>query len=548
MGAWFAASDGISFVSNRMSRDGVARFYGMTVAIDPNTGRTVGSPRQITTEEAAFLSRPSPDGKWMAYVPPRYNAIKLIPATGGTPRTLATIEGAHGPIEWSSDGKTLLVAVGGPAWMPPYGTWYRVSIADGTVMRAYRASLAMPFPANNALHLVFTPSTTENHRIARVELFDAKDQSLGAADVPQGMMPSVPIGAKNGFYGLVTNHRNLFHIIPTGGGTSHVADMPTGAWFYAWTADGLIVGGGERSNAFVALMDTEGKLRARAPLPAGARGVGWEGAIGSVATFYVGAQSWNGDDGKPLYIADVRTGSIRKLTDRGFEGGDNLQGRGGVPGVDDGRFLHVIGNGSTLELRSFATDGQSKLLRRFARGDRVAAFGVHGDRVAWAIRSRDSLIVFSARGVMGGARRVLALRRVPPGQIQVAWSNEGSVLAWAGSSEPAIGFVRMDDDGAPTGKPTPLNPRASGPWGMWWSKDDRALLVIAKPTGEREEQMVRVPVNPAEAPTVLSEVGDEIGTDFVTLSPDGKYIASPDSKATGTSIWRVDFLPPTKKP
>src|SRR5262245_7994265 len=44
---WFPSGDRLAFVSNRATRDGSQRMYGMTIAIDPNTGMAVGAPRQI---------------------------------------------------------------------------------------------------------------------------------------------------------------------------------------------------------------------------------------------------------------------------------------------------------------------------------------------------------------------------------------------------------------------------------------------------------------------------------------------------------------------
>jgi hypothetical protein len=84
-----------------------------------------------------------------------------------------------------------------------------------------------------------------------------------------------------------------------------------------------------------------------------------------------------------------------------------------------------------------------------------------------------------------------------------------------------------------------LNPRATEPWSMRWTPDDRSLVVTAIPTGARDWVLIRVPVDPKEAPTVYGRNGE-----WAFVSPDGKHVAYPSVRTLGTTIWRVDFVPP----
>jgi Tol biopolymer transport system component len=72
-----------------------------------------------------------------------------------------------------------------------------------------------------------------------------------------------------------------------------------------------------------------------------------------------------------------------------------------------------------------------------------------------------------------------------------------------------------------------------------WTPDNRSLIVTATPTGARDGVVMRVPVDPKEAPTFYGR-NDE----WLFVSPDGKHVAYPAVRTLGTTIWRVDFVPP----
>jgi hypothetical protein len=544
---WFPSGDRLAFVSNRASRNGSNRFYGMTVGIDPNTGKALGTPRQITTEEVLVLGGPSPDEKWIPYITPTLNVIRIIPATGGTARTLVTRDRVRAPIQWTSDGKAVLFPVGGSN-EPPYGVWHRISFNGGALTRAFRDSMAMPHMSGSDSYVVVTPTTSNGRLIKRVELFEPSGRLAGTAELPNAMLPSFPKGAVNGLYGVMIDTRYEAHLVTLSDRRRRVEPADTRVWVDGWTSDGvgMLIDGSGVGNLFIGVLDTTGRMLHRVALPADARSMGWGGVVGYATTSRRGPRPHTPDAPTPLYVANARSGTVRELTPRALETMNTsmrISGRGGAD-QDGDRFLALAPNGAMTELWGFTMDGRSTLLRAFRTADSVIAAAVHGDRVAWVVPSRDSVIVYTSHGASAPARRLTALRKGGGRWLEIGWSHDGSALALAGGViGQAIPVLRVDAAGALREPVLYLNPRAEGPWCLRWSTDDRAILVIATPAGAPEDAIVRVPLNTAEAATVIAS-GDGVSDDNFYLSPDGRQIAFPVQRTLGTSVWRIDFVPP----
>jgi hypothetical protein len=534
---WFPSGDRLAFVSDRMSRDGSHKTYAMTVPIDPKTGRATAPPRQISTDEATDVGQVSPDGKWVTYGVFAEHVIKVVPATGGASRTLVTMAGAGPPFIWSRDGKTLYFVVrGGPAPPPVGGVWYKVSADGGAATRAYENASAMPYAPNTDMHVVFVRrNDAARGGVRRVELYDAKERLVGAFDVTGDMNFFFPRGASSA-YAATANRRYENFLLTLDGGRTRMLAASRFAWVNGWIDNATLSIDGRDSSglSMVATLDTagqEGKHVLLSPEDGGC--CGWNGVVGSAVSF------WRGN---ALYIGDARSGAIKKLAEN-LAGGNavwNSFGHGGF--FSDGeRFLATIANGERLELRGITADGRSTLLRAFAKSDNLARTAVNGDLVAWGIRSRDSVTVFAARGPNGRARKLTTVRAAPNGRFfQLAWSFDATMLAITGLTvEPSLSVIHVDEAGAPRGAPTVLNPRATDPWTLRWTPDNRSLIVTATPTGARDGVVMRVPVDPKEAPTFYGR-NDE----WLFVSPDGKHVAYPAVRTLGTTIWRVDFVPP----
>jgi hypothetical protein len=81
--------------------------------IDPKSGTATGPAQRVSTN-AGYWPSFSPDGKLIAFrvdqTPNTWN-LATVPTSGGSERTLASYDKQFGPVSWSADGKSILVAV-----------------------------------------------------------------------------------------------------------------------------------------------------------------------------------------------------------------------------------------------------------------------------------------------------------------------------------------------------------------------------------------------------------------------------------------------------
>jgi dipeptidyl aminopeptidase/acylaminoacyl peptidase len=541
---WFPTGDRLAFMSDRASRDGSHKMYAMTVSVDPKTGQATALPRQISTDETAYVGQVSPDGKWVTYAVPGDSGIKAVPATGGASRTLVKMQHVGPPFIWSTDGKTLyFVFRGGPLRASLDGVWYKVSADGGSPTRAYENPAAMPYAPNTDMHVVFIPrSDAKGASIRRVELYDVKERLVKAIDVTGEMSFYFPRGTSGRMYAATSNRRYDNSLLTLDGGRTRILPASRFAWVDGWVDNATLTIDGRDSAAernMVATLDTAGHEGPHVVLPADARGCcGWDGVVGYAVSFRKGIAPANRFDPWPLYIADARSGAIRELASTAVNG-PAAYGRGGFYGDGD-RFLATILNGQQVELRGITADGRSTLLRAFAKSESVVTTAVNGDLVAWAIASHDSLTIFSARGPNGRPHRLAAQPFKRNRLFQLAWSYDATMLAITGlTTEPSLSVIHVDAAGAPRGSAVVLNIRATESWSLRWTPDNRSVVVTAVPIGARDEVVIRVPVDPKEAPTFYGR-NDE----WLFVSPDGKHVAYPTVRTLGATIWEADFAPP----
>ena len=272
-------------------------------------------------------------------------------------------------------------------------------------------------------------------------------------------------------------------------------------------------------------------------LPADAAGVvdgkAWWGTPWPFAGTFAGEAF----DPRPLYIADARSGAIRELAANAVDSPTSY-GRGGFYGDGD-RFLVTILNGQQLELRGITPDGRSTLLRAFAKSDSAGDDAVHGDLVAWAIAVTDSVTVFAARGPTAG--RTNSRRSDPPprrSSSSPGRSTRRCSRSRANPAEPSLSVIHVDDAGAPRGAPVVLNPRATEPWSLRWTPDNRSLVLSAAPRRRTGRSADARADRSKEAPTFYGKNDEE-----PLVSPDGKRVAYPAARTIGATIWRADFPP-----
>jgi len=517
----------------------------MTIAIDPNTGRAAGPARAVTTDEVSLAGYASPDGKWIPYITPSGDSIKIVPFTGGTARFVAKAPGGSAsPPNWHPDGKSLVFA---SPWRGAKSIWYRVPATGGTPVRTEHA------PFFGALHVHRDRERTARH----VELRDSTERLVSTLDVPPGMQDWVLDHAPAAI-GIMNTQRYVSQIYSVETGAHRVIDN----WADGWTSDGknFVVeltdpgpDGSAEQSISVAVQDASGKIISRTPLGVDAGNCcGWSGVVGTALTF--GRRSNN-----VLLIADASSGRVRQLAgeqvlpDRTWA--LPLIGRGGYGFSDGDRFLFTTLTEQAIEVRAGKTDGTSTLLRAFSTRDSTwqpkhldggHAIAVAGERVAWTDRTRDSVAVWTARGPTGAPRRVAAF----PSPIctgdgrgrchtELIWSGRGDALALATMDDhPLVAVMRVRADGALDGSPTMLQTGVRMPWCVRWVDDDRALVMIAARDRSTEDVVV-VPVRGGSAPRVLGPASGE----WMWVSPNGKEILYPEVVTTGSSIWRLDFVP-----
>jgi len=195
-------------------------------------------------------------------------------------------------------------------------------------------------------------------------------------------------------------------------------------------------------------------------------------------------------------------------------------------------------------------DGRSTLVRTFAPfapNEDVIAASVAGDRVAWGVRAGDSVRIFTARNAASRPVPVLTVRSIPRAALELAWSTDGSMLAINdGADDPQVAIVHVDANGNPQSDIRHLAVGVGATWGLRWAGDGSAIILLGSAAGG-DDQVVRVPVNGKDRPTRLT-TATETPAEYAIVSPDGKRLVYPQWVTSGSTIWRVDFLPPSGKP
>jgi len=380
---WFPAGNALTFMSNRASRNGGSKFYGMTIAIDPNTGRAAGPPRAVTTDEVSVMGFPSRDGKLIAYVTALRDSIKVVPSTGGTARFVAEVADPSPP-RWHPDDKSLVFS---SPWHGPNSNWYRVAVTGGTPERTEHA------PFLGSLHVHRDRERTPRH----LELRDSTERVVSTLDVPAGMN-DFAFDYAPAALGVMNAEHYVSHIYSVETEAHRVIDN----WADGWTSDGKnfvveLVGTGSNGSAIgsiaIGVQDPSGRIVSRVALPADASGCcGWSGVVGTAVTFMRRSS-------KALFIADAQSGRVRELAPEPFvaEGWSfNVSGRGGQGSSDGGRFLYSTLTEHALEVRAADSNGNSTLLRAYSTKDSTwqpknlnggHAIAILGDRIAWTDRA-----------------------------------------------------------------------------------------------------------------------------------------------------------------
>jgi Tol biopolymer transport system component len=548
--AWFPTSDRIAFQSTPIDDTMI-----MTLSIDPSTGRATGPAQRITLESGSG-PRVSPDGEWIAYAKfagegvDLEMALKVVPARGGSARTLAQLPGQPWLKSWSLDGQHLYFYWSGPDTQGSGSDLMRVSVDGGDPEKVTAVPTDESAPANP--YLIYKGNGTDAsggpvHVIATLDR-----QSVAQVSLPKNVgglghaKTITPDGQR--VVAVVDNTVSPLRVLPVAGGTgrqlgdARTSDLPIG-----WTADGQRVVFQTEVDGRMAVMAApvdEGAAEEYTVIPGIHMGEYRRTVLLSEDGGYVAFKKREpGADVSSLVIARVSDGEIHTASESPTEFGYfGLAAPGGLPTQGD-EFLYLETRGDTVELRAAAFGSAPRLLRTFTRvaGRRVA--GVFEDRVVWTESRGDSTALLMAEGPDGPPRQLAMVKAMFEGLV---WSPDGRWIAggayFGDAAEPdfKIMLIGVNENGEVASEPRFLDTEIGVGWGIRWLPDSQGLTIIAQSLPTYRTDVWKFSLREGELPVALTK--DET-TEFwyYSLSPDGRYIAYPAAVPRGSSIWLVDM-------
>ncbi|MCK5447299.1 MAG: PD40 domain-containing protein [Gemmatimonadetes bacterium] len=548
--AWFPTSDRIAFQSTRIDDMMI-----MTLSIDPATGRATGPAQRITLEGGAG-PLVSPDGDWIAYRKfgsegvDLQMALKVVPARGGSARTLAQLPGRPWQQSWSLDSRYLYFYWSGPDTQGPRPDLMRISVDGGNPEKVTAVPIDESAPANP--YLIYKGSGTDDsggplHVIATVDRQSVAQVSLPKNVGELGHAKTItPDGQR--VVAVVDNTVSPLRVLPVAGGTgrqlgdARTSDLPIG-----WTPDGQRVVFQTEVDGRVAVMVVPvggGAAEEYTVIPGLHMGAYRRTVLLSEDGGYVAfRRRGTGADVAPLVIARVSDGEIHTVsespTDFGYFG---LAAPGGLP-TDGDEFLYLETGGDNVELRAASFDRPSRLLRVFPTIVERRVVGVFEDRVVWTESTGDSTEVMIADGPAGQPRLLATVAALFEGLV---WSPDGRWIAggayFGDANEPnfKIMLIGLNEAGAVVSPPRFLDTQIGVGWGIRWLPDSEGLTVFAQSLPSYRTDVWLFSLREGEPPVALTK--DET-TEFwyYSLSPDGRHIAYPAAVPRGSSIWMVDL-------
>lgn len=536
---WSPAGDRIFFRSTRPARGG-AGYFIMTLRIDPQTGRAVDSPRQVTIERESWGPVPSPDGRHVLYR--NASELRVAPATGGNSRVLAVTQRLRpNSYAWEPDGSAVYYAAANP--QRGGQSLYRVAAAGGAPVEVFnvtgRGFAAVSPAARRAV--LFTQGPGMHERTFEIVDFDGRPIARRvvsndflardiSADGQTVLLVSSDIGA-------------IMRARPVAGGDAiDLTDGSSYDWPVAWTADArsVIVHSERDGQPVTRILPLAGGTPREIGLPADDAGARLDWGTPTHVSYRVPTD----DDNRQKIVAlDIATGERTVLSEHSFRGGSAI-GPGGLYRDADG-FYFVERHGDRVELRSAAPGRPTRSVFSAPAGffaERTVGF--HGERVAYTEMVGDSLGIMIV-DAPGAAPRLLMTIGVPRAQEgccrrTIAFSHDGQwLVADPVGGEPNTGtatVARVPRAGRATDVRT-INVDAEYWYEPRWAPDNSGFTVIA---GAGTTAWVAwVPTAPGERVRHLSR-GEEGATWGNELSPDGRYVVYRAEVWRGSTIWRMD--------
>lgn len=553
---WAQDGRSIVFHSNRVAGADVWPGHLMKLPFDPDAGRAAGIPRPVSMVPAAGPVAVSPNGTQLVF---RGNpagddgpdwSLVVTPLEGGRPRVLTQGTPQTAAVGWDVTGEHVYFARNRPGGGGHL--LYQIGL-DG------RGETALPdrSPAGMFLLEISTDGTRflwgkgqfpacrrgALGKCSSFAMLDAEGREIGSID--GGLSPVV--FSKNGTF-LRAEVQQVAEVViaPIAGGqVSKVRAPGEGGLLLGWTRAGeLLFATGERADPSYFLWNPGNGRRARVQLPDVSDAIPPRIHPDGRHVLYSTAQP--GGELSNLVIHDLETGNDRVVSTRlphdSRNWGTRVYGRGGHPMVDDGRFVFLeVGPERTPAVRAVAPDGPVQTLAEGTSG----LVAVHGERVAWVDRSGDEyeLRLFDGRN---GTSRTLARSETDLGP-KLFWSNDGRtlVLLYPGSGPGAAGydlaFIRPDD---PDATLAVRHTDWKYLYALNWTPDDALLVLTAEGASSGAYMDVWITDPWSEAPLVPLVSDGRVWLGGNEVSPDGRDVAFPLWRTTGSALVRYEMDPP----
>jgi Tol biopolymer transport system component len=529
---WSPSGDRLFFRSNRPARGEPGSFI-MTLRIDPQTGRALDEPRQVTLERESSNPAVSPDGRSVLY---RTGLeLRVVPAMGGTSRVVATLPEAAPHFAWAPAGDAIYYV----AWDTERvaQSLYHQSLSGGPptdVLRLAEGRFARVLaPAAGRLA---TLGPMPGQRDLTIEILDFSGRVIARHNSDSNARPIAFSADGATLLFAASDAGAIMRVRPIAGGDPiDLTDGESYDWPEAWSADSraVIVSGVVDGVSALRVLPLDGGEPRVVTVPADEPHAQFSSTSATHATYRVQV----GDDRTyhRIFALDLATGERALLTE-----GSVTRLRVGPDGF---HFREEVDN--QIHWRSAAQGRQTRTFYTapadFAAG---RTYDFHGDHVAYYELVGDSVAVM-LKDSPDAAPRILTTLGVPArrdrccvGDLSFSPDAQWIVAYPRGSNDIAVvTFIRVPEAGRATDVRN-VSLDAEYWYDAQWAPDSRGVSVIA---GLGNGAWVAfVPTAPGERVRHLSRA-DDLPTWGFAMSPDGRYVAYPAEVFRGGSLWKMEI-------
>jgi Tol biopolymer transport system component len=526
-------NDRIVFPSSRV--DGAL----VTMAIDPATGRAVGTPRRLTLERVRGGYSASPDGRFVVYSTQDSRSgalLRILPSSGGTARTLdSTSQGVFFSPGFTADGR-FIEYVHGTSTADFVQSMRRIPAAGGNPIQLVRGKPRVPIHAGHGMVIDAARPDTATLR-------NTAGDTVAVFTVPNMLR-------RNGFAQFTSNpavmlavawsgQRRVRVVSSDGESTREVPPTSLNDWNDGFLADGRVLIHGEGgSRGKLSIVSLAGGTPTRVALP------------DSVSPDHVTT------DGKLAYwrngpvrgVLDVAAGTSRIISRNVVRTGGEANG---TRSSAQDEYLYVDRVNGRFELRAWSpVRSESRLVRAIpAAGIAVGSYHLKGDAAFWTETRGDSSTLYTASSSTQTPERVVSVRGRHSDGFSI--SHDGRRLAMAhgvingSDTSHVVIFAELRANGSLAGPARVVSvPQYHS--GVAWLPNNREVVFVGWLQGGAMARLMKLGVEEGARPQFM---GPETGIDWdFTMSPDGLWIAYPVDLPGKSSIWRVDLPGLTANP